>query len=395
MAILKPNNFNMKKINYFMILALSVISVVFNACKKEEDETPTPDDTTITITEHITSSTTWLASKTYIINGEIYVDGCTLTIEPGTTIKFGTWGSLNFGYDGNTTLVANGTADKPITFTSSATSPVAGAWDGLYFWQYTLQNSSMTHCLIDYAGTNSRGAVCLIGCKITFNNCTIKNAKTTGINCDYGTADFMSFNNNSISNCGTHAIEIYTHSIQNIGTGNTITCSSGYGIAVKDGSYNSTTSNTWKKQTVPYFINSTITIDGNLTIEAGSTFKFAAGTAMEIGYTSNTYFSAIGTTTEPITFTTSATSPAPGGWNGIIFYAYTQSNSKMDYCNVTYGGFNGNTNNANISLNDVNNMTISNCNISYSQAWGIYKNNSNFIDTGNTFSNNALGNINP
>ncbi len=298
----------MKKTSLLLLLAFFSISVVFNACKKKED--PAPEDTTITVTENITSNTTWLASKTYVINGEIYVDGCTLTIEPGTTIKFGTNGVIYFGYTGNTTLIAEGTAEKPILFTSSATSPVAGAWVGLWFYSHTLQNSSMSYCKVEYAGTNDWGAISLIGCKMTINNCTVKNAKTLGIDSE-NDSDFMSFNNNTISDCGTHAMQIQPKTIQKLGNGNVITCASGYGIEVAGGAYNSTTANTWKKQTVPYYVTGTISIDGNLSIEPGAIFKFSADRALEIGYYANTLFTAIGDNDNRITFTTSATNPAP------------------------------------------------------------------------------------
>jgi hypothetical protein len=76
------------------------------------------------LTSNITSNTTWTSDKVYILGGRItVVDGVTLTIEPGTVIK----GEAGTGPNATAllvarggTLMAEGTADAPIIFTSIA-----------------------------------------------------------------------------------------------------------------------------------------------------------------------------------------------------------------------------------------------------------------------------------
>lgn len=78
----------------------------------------------VLLTANITENTTWNADKTYILGGRITVlDGITLTIEPGTIIK----GQAGTGANATALLVARGgklmaegTADAPIIFTSIA-----------------------------------------------------------------------------------------------------------------------------------------------------------------------------------------------------------------------------------------------------------------------------------
>jgi hypothetical protein len=89
---------------------------------------------------------------------------------------------------------------------------------------------------------------------------------------------------------------------------------------------------------VPYVVSSELDIDGSLTIEAGTTFRFDANGWLAIGYYATTTFIASGTATAPITFTTNAASAAPGAWRGIAFYGFSQTNSKLAYCVIDYAG---------------------------------------------------------
>jgi len=72
-----------------------------------------------TVTGHITTNTTWTNDKIYRMDGFIYVDSnATLTIQPGTIVRGVklTKGTLIVTRGGK--LIADGTVDKPIVFTS-------------------------------------------------------------------------------------------------------------------------------------------------------------------------------------------------------------------------------------------------------------------------------------
>ncbi len=86
------------------------------------------DRTAVEIKTNITTSTTWTADKIYTIKGFVYVQsGVTLTIEKGTLIKGGAKEDDPSGQQQGGTLIINqgakimaiGTADQPIVFTSS------------------------------------------------------------------------------------------------------------------------------------------------------------------------------------------------------------------------------------------------------------------------------------
>ncbi len=74
----------------------------------------------------LTTNTIWTNDKTYIVNGNVAVaNGATLTIQPGTTIKFN--GNYKLWIQGK--LIANGTAAQPIVFKSNT----SGTWDQILF----------------------------------------------------------------------------------------------------------------------------------------------------------------------------------------------------------------------------------------------------------------------
>jgi hypothetical protein len=278
-----------------------------------------------------------MGGETYVIRGEVSIDNTTLTIQPGTTIKFEAGASLSVGYYGSATLIANGTVEKPIVFTSVLEGPTAGAWNGIYLYGYNSSNTSIKYCQIKYAGTNDYGAFNLQGTSCTFSNNTIQFAKKVGINLYDDDSYFVEMNNNTISDCGTHAIRISAPQLHTIGTNNILTCASGYGVNTW-GASDVTGTKTWKKLTVPYYIDGEVDVDGNLTIEPGTTFKFNGDGSLEFGYYATTTLTANGTAINPIIFTSSAATPSSGAWNGIKFYGYSQQNSSMTYCEIAYAG---------------------------------------------------------
>ncbi|WED66110.1 hypothetical protein PXH66_04525 [Synoicihabitans lomoniglobus] len=76
----------------------------------------------VPVSGSITSNTTWTADNTYIMSGYVFVtNGATLTIEPGTVVK----GQVSSGAGAaalivtrSSKIMAEGTADQPIIFTS-------------------------------------------------------------------------------------------------------------------------------------------------------------------------------------------------------------------------------------------------------------------------------------
>jgi alpha-tubulin suppressor-like RCC1 family protein len=86
--------------------------------------------TTIFKSGTLSEDETWASGGFYQVSGTLDVAaGVVLTVEPGVTVSF----EADAGMEVNGTLVAQGTSESVITFTSSSLSPSRGAWDMLDF----------------------------------------------------------------------------------------------------------------------------------------------------------------------------------------------------------------------------------------------------------------------
>jgi hypothetical protein len=91
----------------------------------------------------------------------------TLTIEPGVVLRFPLGGALVMGerlsgkedfVSGK--LVAVGTREKPIVFTSGEAAPRAGDWHGVFFPHEPREDNRMEYVRVEYAGGAGAGASC-------------------------------------------------------------------------------------------------------------------------------------------------------------------------------------------------------------------------------------------
>ncbi|MBK7291772.1 MAG: hypothetical protein IPI78_16920 [Chitinophagaceae bacterium] len=136
----------MKKLVLYTVL-LSAISF---GCRKIEVDggttiiTPPTGTTENTILEgRISENRTLKVGYTYKLRGLVYVtNGAILTIEPGTKIvgEKGRQGGLIITR--SCKIIADGTVDKPIVFTSEETSPQRGDWSGVVILGNAPTNSS-------------------------------------------------------------------------------------------------------------------------------------------------------------------------------------------------------------------------------------------------------------
>ena len=162
----------------------------------------------------ITSDTTWtLANSPYIVIGGVLVNnGVTLTIEPGVTVKFDSGFALQI--DG--TLIARGTSDNTITFTSNQTTPAAGDWGYILFSDSSTDatydgNGDYTggcileYCIVEYAGASSNAAIKAKSSSPFLSNGIIKNNSGDGIHAD-NAVETMQICNCTINNNGGNGI---------------------------------------------------------------------------------------------------------------------------------------------------------------------------------------------
>ncbi len=138
---------------------------------------------------YVKADATWKAlSCAYYIEDPIIVrNNATLTIEAGAKLKFNAGEYLQIGHSSeHGKLVAIGTADARIEFTSSSPTPQKGDWRGIYFSTFTLNQSIIDYAVISYGGSSSsyQGNIAVDPSGAgnpTIQNCEIHNSKYYGI----------------------------------------------------------------------------------------------------------------------------------------------------------------------------------------------------------------------
>ncbi|MBS3767407.1 MAG: right-handed parallel beta-helix repeat-containing protein, partial [Candidatus Cloacimonetes bacterium] len=324
----------------------------------------------------------------YVIGGNIeVVDQDTLTISPGISIKFSTSTRMNvYG-----ALIADGTDSEHITFTSNADTPAAGDW---YYIQFSGSEpgSILDYCDVNYGGKSDgniyirgcEGNVTITNCNIeysgesgihlkdtytsysqpTISNCTISNNTNYGIYCDNNDSA-PQISDCSIQNNGSYPIRTYGDNVKYITS--SMTFSGNGNNAIWVGSDNVSTG-TWFYHDVPYIIGGNITVtDGDtLTINEENTLKFQESLQLKV----YGVLVADGSSSNHITFTSNSATREPGDWD-YIYFIQSDPGCILDYCDIFYGGQGADKGNIYIS-GSYDNVSITNCDIEYSESAGIY-----------------------
>jgi parallel beta-helix repeat protein len=200
------------------------------------------------VSDDITGNTIWRAANSpYYVTGLIVVNsGVTLTIEPGTVVKFGQGINIT-GINVSGNLVANG-ASGTIFFTDSrdgttpdgmtigGSTPLAGSWYGIQV--LAGGSATMDHCEVRYGG-NSGSYQANVGKhgggSLSLTNSIIRNSACYGVRI-FDASGGHTVSGNIISNSGNSGIYL-----SNIGSGatisgNTISNNPSYGIDLDNGS---------------------------------------------------------------------------------------------------------------------------------------------------------------
>ncbi|CAB1063893.1 hypothetical protein D1BOALGB6SA_8678, partial [Olavius sp. associated proteobacterium Delta 1] len=249
--------------------------------------TVTVDSSLPTTTGLLTGDEAW--SGEILLTGDVTVPaGVTLTIEPGTTARFL---ALNddqgSGSNGSRAelivrgaLVAEGTAEQPIVFTSSSSDPNKGDWYGIRLVADANDASiSLDHCTVAYAAVGVAAAVAADTHNVVVNiaHCTIHQTSSHGIHVSgqMGSRTTIDIAANNVMYNDGHGIyfEMRNPATQLNGsiTDNEISNNGGYGLYVYG----------W------YKTNIDLVIDGNL-IEANQNYGIYLYTWT--GYDVRTYF---------------------------------------------------------------------------------------------------------
>ena len=337
-----------RQFKYLLIILVGFL-ISFSSCEKDEDDDTPGLNALILECDAFKSSN---PDKILVLedrnNSVDYIIDCNITvtvdlvIEPGVVIEFVDAVGLTIGeYEGSISAV--GSQSKPIVFTSQ--TKTKGAWKGILSYSESVKNR-FDYVTISYAGCGSFNSNGDLGSLVLWadaffrlNNVTINNGNAYGINLNYNSYD-VEINNCTITTC---EMPIYADAnIANHISGGNFTGNATDVIRLRSdfGNRAIQTNQTWTNLGVPYRISSTLAIKngGILTIEAGVVVELedAQGISVGGGNDDGDALIAVGTSTNPITFT--GVTKTAGAWKSIYYGFSTSVQNNLSYILIEYAG---------------------------------------------------------
>ncbi len=228
---------NQRKVIYLILFVLFLTSCGYDIGVEESISSCSGDTQFVSNAERhgeLQTSEIWTGDIT--ISGDILIgENCTLTIEPGTVVTFtANSDSTNHGFTTPITddsfpndpatkpsefsgielwggsLVAIGTVDDPITFTSDTTSKISGDWHSIALRQAG-STLDIQYSIIEYAYYGIQLNETTSDDYVTIENNKIREIVACGIclGVDVNKPVEITISNNEISACGHEGIDLH------------------------------------------------------------------------------------------------------------------------------------------------------------------------------------------
>jgi hypothetical protein len=263
-------------------------------------------------------------------------NGSTLTIERGVRLRFHESSYLEIGHK-DSRLIAVGTKEEPIVFTSAAASPKRGDWIGLVFDGAVGEGTAIEHAVIEYAGRASHGGQGALTVFRAFpegrgaiRNVTFRENATAAIANPHQHATFAAFERNIVRD-NERGLRVTAGVLAAIDGNNDLIDRTEVvgGTVTKKG--------TWPQTKGGYLISEPVYVNGegevaSLTIARGAVLKFAPKTWLEVGTGGPAELHASG-----VTFTSASESPSAGDWVGLFFGDKTKR-ARVNSSIIEYAG---------------------------------------------------------
>lgn len=376
----------MKSIIAFASLAL--LAAIVPACEESTPSSPSPDGVTPPVdaggpavvscppptagpTVHETADAeeneVWTAAGSpHIVNVDVRVkDGHKLTIEPCAEVLLAKGKHLQVAFPGtpNTgTLVAEGTAEKPIRIAAKDAEP----WASLYV--SAPGTARLAYVTLEGGGGGDfedGSTIDILGDGVLpadpalfVDHVTVKGSRGAGVWMQRGAAFLPGSKDLTVTGSGGFPLQADEHAIDALPTG-TFTGNAAdeillrtYGFGEAGGGL--AVDATLHERGVPYHMGLTQQEDfivggpagkpaATLTIEPGVVLRFQKETGLRVqtGTSSEPAHGAIralGTAEKPIVFTSASATPTAGDWRGIWFGGIPLATNKLDHVRIEYAG---------------------------------------------------------
>ncbi|HKL03216.1 MAG TPA: hypothetical protein VJ911_06050 [Cryomorphaceae bacterium] len=329
-------NFNCKQLFKGKLLLLAGICLLTaTGCEEDEVEEPSPEPTPTAQSAEVIPCDYFETNRVlvndtlkdvdYVIDCFIYAFGTTqIIIEEGVTIEFTE--DAGIFMDDNSRLIAEGTAEAPITF--SGTEKTKGSWRGIFIDSYG--DNSIQHAKIEYAGGTPfsstspvyQGSIAVASnSKLDLSHVEVMNGSSTGLDLTGHSAE-VSTDNLTVSGNEGSAVRVCGYQAHIFNNTSTFVGNASDYINIVENYYEIETTANWKKLDVPYLVDNRIHVKdgGHLTLEAG----------VEVLFKEDAYLQAAGMFPYDYSLNISGTPADPvrllahgdNGWGG-IYYSFT------------------------------------------------------------------------
>jgi hypothetical protein len=350
-------------------------------------------------TNRITKNGSWKSlGVPFHLKGNLNVDSPWTIDAPNTLIMAAdAWIKVNGDV---AALHAVGTDQDPIVFTGE--SPERGFWTGIEFNTTNHADNRLDYVTVEHAGStdhdfNGAGVKAVAdshGVTLSLSNTTIHQSEGFGL---FLTGSFTTplFENNTFTDNTLGPASVGSEAVHLLDTGSAYTGNGVDHLRVRDGNVSKTV--TWLDLGVPYELESYLNVSKVWTLAPGVTLLMPEDGWISMGG-DEAGLHAVGTAQKPITI--SGIEKTAGYWNSIIFDTTLNGANALDYVTVEFGGATGFGENGLIHARSDSHgvaLTVTNSTLRNSAQYAIYLGAwaqvNGDIESSNTFSNNALGNV--
>ncbi len=351
-------------------VTLSVVATGFR--KDFALEIPCPEGATSTVSHSgvIAADEEWSAAAgVHRVEGELRIDGATLTLGACSKIEMAANASIVVGENAPAQILVRGSREHPVAFQGEVVGGSRARWGGIRVFAGRAQGSSLSGLLIEDADglpddvdPTELAAVEIIGPvddffkepPLALQETTIVGCADVGVRLRSVHAQFAAhWTGVRVQGCNGHPLSLDAASLGALPVRDLLESQyvdNGTQAVKLVGGWAGPQSQLWRNPGIPYDVTETIVVQPNpgaidpfrnvlipyLHIEHGCEFRFRTYDDHKIGlYVGSgvpepvpaprpVILSIVGTDLSPVIFTSGAASPAPGDWIGVVLMPNVQ-----------------------------------------------------------------------